>query len=112
MSQTAQVIKARVLKPAWQKYGTPLIVVALAAAIIVTITRNWNRWEGAQAEQVTNDAYVQGDLTPLSTKISGIVREVKVNDYQIVHKGDILVQLEDDDYQAQVSQATAAVEAA
>jgi membrane fusion protein, multidrug efflux system len=89
-----------------------LIIIALAAAIVITITRNWNGWEGAKAEQVTNDAYVQGDLTPLSTKISGIVREVKVNDYQIVHKGDVLVQLEDDDYRAQVAQATAAVESA
>jgi len=112
MSQTAQVIESRVLKPVWQKYGTPLIVVVLAVAVIVTITRNWNGWEGARAEQVTNDAYVRGDLTPLSTKISGIVREVKVNDYQVVHKGDLLVQLDDDDYRAQVAQAAAGVEAA
>ena len=112
MSQTAQVIESRVLKPAWRKYGTPLIVLALAVAVIVTITRNWNGWEGAKAEQETNDAYVRGDLTPLSTKISGIVREVKVNDYQVVHKGDVLVQLDDDDYRAQVAQATAGVEAA
>jgi membrane fusion protein, multidrug efflux system len=112
MSPTAEVIESRVLKPAWRKFGTPLIVVALAAAVVITITRNWNGWEGARAEQGTNDAYVQGDLTPLSTKISGIVRQVKVNDYQIVHKGDILVQLDDDDYRAQVAQATAAVEAA
>ena len=112
MSQTAQVMETRVLKPAWQKYATPLIVVVLAAAIMVTITRNWNHWEGAKADQKTNDAYVQGDLTPLSTKISGIVREVKVNDYQVVHKGDLLVKLDDDDYRAQVAQAVAAVEAA
>jgi membrane fusion protein (multidrug efflux system) len=112
VSQTAQVIESRVVKPAWQKYGAPLIVLALAVAVIVTITRNWNGWEGAKTEQVTNDAYVRGDLTPLSTKISGIVREVKVNDYQIVHKGDILVQLDDDDYRAQLAQAAAGVEAA
>ena len=112
MSQAAQVIESQVLKPVWQKYGTPLIVVVVAVAVIVTITRNWNGWEGARAEQVTNDAYVRGDLTPLSTKISGIVREVNVNDYQIVHKGDLLVQLDDDDYRAQVAQAAAAVEAA
>ena len=112
MSQTAQVIESRVLRPVWQKYGTPLIVVVLAVAVIVTITRNWNGWEGARAEQVTNDAYVRGDLTPLSTKVSGIVREVKVNDYQVVHKGDVLVQLDDDDYRAQVAQAAAGVEAA
>src|SRR5215471_1339756 len=100
------------LTPAWQKYGTPLIVLLLAIAIIVTITRNWNGWEGGRIQQVTNDAYVRGDLTPLSTKISGLVREVKVNDYQQVRKGDVLVQLDDDDYKAQWAQAAAGVEAA
>src|SRR5580692_2017552 len=99
-------------KPAWQKYGTPLLVVLLAAAVVFTITRNWNSWEGGRIEQVTDDAYVRGDLTPLSTKVAGIVRDVKVSDYQQVHKGDLLVALEDDDYQAQVAQASAAVEAA
>jgi membrane fusion protein, multidrug efflux system len=100
------------LKSAWQKYGTPLIVLLLAIAIIVTITRNWNGWEGGRAEQATNDAYVRGDLTPLSTKVPGLVREVNVNDYQQVHKGEVLVQLDDDDYKAQVAQAAAGVEAA
>src|SRR5215831_13757047 len=99
------------LKP-WQKYGTPLIVVLLAIAVSVTITRNWNGWEGSHVEQVTNDAYVRGDLTPLSTKVPGLVRKVNVNDYQQVHKGDVLVQLDDDDYKAQLAQAAAGVEAA
>jgi membrane fusion protein, multidrug efflux system len=99
-------------KPAWQQYGTPLIVLLLALAVMVTITRNWNGWEGGRIEQVTNDAYVRGDLTPLSTKVAGLVREVKVNDYQQVRKGDPLVQLDDDDYKAQLAQAAAGVEAA
>src|SRR5215469_15328041 len=100
------------LASAWQKFGTPFIVVLLALAVIVTITRNWNAWEGGRVDQVTNDAYVRGDLTPLSTKVPGLVREVRVNDYQAVHKGDVLVQLDDDDYKAQVAQAVAGVEAA
>ena len=100
------------LKAAWQRYGTSLIVILLAIAIIVTITGSWNSWEGGRVEQVTNDAYVRGDLTPLSTKVPGLVREVNVNDYQQVHKGDVLVQLDDDDYKAQVAQAVAGVEAA
>src|ERR1700744_1895905 len=99
-------------KPAWQKYLIPLLVVLLAAIVVFTITRNWNAWEGGRAEQVTDDAYVRGDLTPLSTKVAGIVKEVRVSDFQSVHKGDVLVQLDDDDYQAQVAQAVAAVEAA
>jgi membrane fusion protein (multidrug efflux system) len=99
-------------KPRWQRYGTPVLVVLLAAAVVFTITRNWNSWEGGRIEQVTDDAYVRGDLTPLSTKVAAIVRDVKVSDFQQVHKGDLLVALQDDDYQAQVAQASAAVEAA
>jgi membrane fusion protein, multidrug efflux system len=100
------------LKSAWQKYGSPFISLLLAIAVVVTVTRNWNGWEGSRIEQVTNDAYVRGDLTPLSTKVPGLVREVSVNDYQQVHKGEVLVQLDDDDYKAQVAQAAAGVEAA
>jgi membrane fusion protein (multidrug efflux system) len=96
----------------WRNYLTPAGVVLLALAVLITITRNWNAWEGGKAEQVTDDAYVRGDLTPLSTKVAGIVRAVAVADYQQVHQGDLLVELQDDDYQAQVHQANAAVEAA
>jgi len=96
----------------WQNYLTPIVVVLLALAVLITITRNWNAWEGGKVEQVTDDAYVRGDLTPLSTKVSGIVRAVDVADYRQVHKGDLLVELQDDDYHAQVDQAKAAVEAA
>jgi membrane fusion protein (multidrug efflux system) len=99
-------------KPKWQKYGTPVLVVLVAAAVVVTITRNWNAWEGGRIEQATDDAYVRGDLTPLSTKVAGIVKEVRVSDFQQVHKGDLLVDLEDDDYTAQVAQDAAAIEAA
>src|SRR6202167_6149250 len=96
----------------WKNYVVPIFVVLLAVAVLITITRNWNAWEGGKVEQVTDDAYVRGDLTPLSTKVAGIVRAVDVADYQQVHKGDLLVELQDDDYRAQVDQAKAAVEAA
>jgi membrane fusion protein (multidrug efflux system) len=96
----------------WRNYMTPVLVVLLALAVLITITRNWNAWEGSKVEQVTDDAYVRGDLTPLGTKVAGIVRAVDVADYQQVHKGDLLFELQDDDYQAQVDQAKAAVEAA
>src|SRR5580704_11421365 len=96
----------------WKNYITPILVVLLALAVLITITRNWNAWEGGKVEQVTDDAYIRGDLTPLSTKVAAIVRAVDVADYQHVHKGDLLVELQDDDYRAQVDQAKAAVEAA
>jgi membrane fusion protein, multidrug efflux system len=109
-TNTDQAVPRRGTK--WQKYLTPIFVVLLALAVLITITRNWNAWEGGKVEQVTDDAYVRGDLTPLSTKVAGIVRAVDVADYQQVHKGDLIVELQDDDYHAQVDQAKAAVEAA
>src|SRR3954471_17144328 len=95
-----------------KNYGTPILVIMMAVAIIVTLTRNWNAWEGQKIEQATNDAYIRRDVTPLSTKVAGLVVAVNVSDYQHVHKGDELVALEDGDYRAQVAQATAAVDAA
>ena len=95
----------------WKKYVTPLLVVALGLAVLITITRNWNTWEGGKVEQVTDDAYVRGDLTPLSTKVPGIVRAVHVEDFQRVHKGNLIIELQDEDYQAQVDQASAGVAA-
>jgi membrane fusion protein, multidrug efflux system len=99
-------------RPKWQKYLTPALVILLAAGLVFTITWNWNAWEGGRVEQVTDDAYVRGDLTPLSTKVAGIVRDVKVSDFQQVRKGDLIAELDDSDYLAQVDQAQAAVEAA
>jgi membrane fusion protein, multidrug efflux system len=109
-TDTDKTIPSRGAK--WKSYLTPTVVVLLALAVLVTLTRNWNAWEGDKAEQVTDDAYVRGDLTPLSTKVAAMVRAVDVVDYQQVHKGDLLVELQDDDYRAQVDQAKAAVEAA
>src|SRR6267154_1478594 len=99
-------------KPKWLSYLTPIAVLVLTAALIFTLTRNWNAWEGGRIDQVPDDAYVRGGLTPLRTKVLGIVSAVHVSDYQQVHKGDLILELEDKDYQAQVDQANAAIAAA
>ena len=88
---------------------TPAIILLMAAAIVVLITGNWNRWTSERASQETDDAYLRADLTPLSTKAAGVVAAVAVSDYQAVKAGDLLVQLRDDDFRAQVQQAEAAV---
>ena len=94
------------------RFGTPVLVLLMALALAVAITRNWNSWGGGRIDQVTNDPFVRRDVTPLGTKVAGLVREVKVSEYQQVRKGDELLLLEDEDYRAQVAQAAAAVEAA
>src|ERR1700691_1567906 len=98
--------------PGWRNYIAPVLVLLLALAVLITITRNWNAWEGGKIDQVTDDAYVRGDLTPLSTTVTGSEGAVHVADYEQENKAHLLVALDDDDYKAQVAQAVAAVEAA
>jgi len=87
----------------------PVLVFAMAVAIVVVIAGNWNAWASEKAAQETDDAYTRADLTPLSTKVAGLVGTVAVSDYQSVKAGDLLVQLRDDDFRAQVQQAQAGV---
>src|SRR4029077_13889922 len=95
-----------------KQWVIPTVIFLMAAGILVVIIGNWSSWASGRPEQETDDAYVRAALTPLSTKVPGVVAKVLVDDYQTVKAGDLLVQLRDDDFRAQVAQAEAAVEAA
>ena len=87
----------------------PIIILAVAAALLFTISGRWTTWEGSGSEQRTDDAYVRADMTPMSTRISGTVRKVDVEDYQQVTPGQTLIELDDADYQAMLAQSEAAL---
>lgn len=87
----------------------PLIVLLAAAGLLFAIAGHWTGWQGSRPDQETDDAYLKADMTPLSTRISGTVRRVNVGDYQIVKAGQPLIELDDDDYRAALSQAQAAL---
>ena len=86
-----------------------ILVFIVAVGIIIVVSTNWARWEGGSGWQRTTDAYLQSDLTPISAKVAGYVRELPIQDYERVHKGQLLAQLVDDDYRAAVAQAEAGV---
>ncbi len=89
----------------------PATILIMALALIFLISGSWKTWASERVDQSTDDAYVRADLTPLSTKVAGLVASVEVADYQAVKAGDLLVRLRDDDYRAQVEQAEAAIAA-
>jgi membrane fusion protein (multidrug efflux system) len=99
--------------PSWtqrlRQWLVPALILLMAVGIVLLVAGNWNTWASERAAQETDDAYVRADLTPLSTKVAGLVATVAVSDYQAVKSGDLLVQLQDDDFRAQVQQAEAAV---
>jgi len=76
------------------------------------VSTNWTRWEGGAGWQKTNDAYLQADLTPISAKVGGYLRDLPIQDYERVHKDQVLAQLVDDDYRATVAEAQASIESA
>jgi membrane fusion protein (multidrug efflux system) len=89
----------------------PLIILVVAALLFFVISGRWTPWSGGRAEQETNDAYVRADITPLSTRISGTVLRMKVNDFDSVKAGQVLVEIDDDDYRSVLEQARAALAA-
>ena len=84
----------------------------LAALLVIVIATEWTRWEGRVGSQVTDDAYLQADITPVSAKVPGYVTAVPIQDFQRVKAGQLLAQIEDDDYRAAVARAQADVGAA
>jgi membrane fusion protein (multidrug efflux system) len=87
----------RDVKIDWQK-ATELtwriLVVIVAVGILVIVTTRWNRWQGGAGWQITDDAYLQTDLTPIAAKVAGYVGDVPVQDYQHVQRGQLLAQRE------------------
>ena len=83
------------------------VIVLAALAVVVLLATQWDLWTGSRNRQVTDDAYVRGDITPLSAKVDGYVHAVAVGDYQAVKAGDLLVEIEHEDYRVRVAQAYA-----
>jgi len=57
----------------------------------------------------TEDAQIDGHINPVSTKITGYLKDIRFKEHQTVHKGDTLVILENDEYKIQVENALAAL---
>jgi len=90
----------------------PIVVLAVAIFLFFAIQGHWDSWKSDTVLQKTNDAYVTGDQIPLSTRVSGTVQRVSVQDYQSVKAGQSIVELEHSDYEANVDEARAAISSA
>ena len=82
--------------------GGAALVIVIAAALFLYY-RN---------RESTDDAQVDGHITPIGAKISGRVGAVLVDDNQPVKAGQVLVKIDPRDYQAAVDQAQAALDVA
>ena len=95
--------------PKRRKY---LLFAGLGIGLIAAGIFGFRWWRYASTHQDTDDAYVVGNIHPISTRVNGTVIAVQVNDNQQVKAGQVLVRLDPQDYQSQVQQAEAALEVA
>jgi membrane fusion protein, multidrug efflux system len=89
-----------------------VLLVAAAGWLVWYVAGHWNRWTGAARYEATDDAFTSGDVTPLAAKVSGYVKTVAVDDYQFVHRDDLIVEIDPSDYSAALEQAEANLAAA
>lgn len=86
------------------KAGWRILLVVLGLALIaasVLLYRYLTAWES------TDDAEIDGYIYPLSSRVSGYVTRVTVDDNQYVEAGTVLVQLDPEDYKVAVANARA-----
>ncbi|MBX9634445.1 MAG: HlyD family secretion protein [Magnetospirillum sp.] len=89
----------------------PILLGAAAFAVLAASATGW-RWASEwRFMETTDDAYVEGDITNMAPKVSGHVVQVAVTDNQPVKAGDVLVRIDDRDFQARVAEARAVVAA-
>lgn len=85
-----------------------IILMAVGALIAVFGTLHFIR---SLSRIGTDDAYVDGRIHSIASKVPGTVKKVAVEDNQPVRKGDLLVEIDPVDYTVRVNEAASALEA-
>ncbi|WP_024896655.1 HlyD family secretion protein [Brucella rhizosphaerae] len=87
-----------------------VIVAGIGLAVVIPL--GWGSWVAGMTNQTTDNAYLRADTTPVSAEVGGRIVRLLVEDYQHVKIGQLLMQIDPTQYQAQVDQAKASVAAA
>jgi membrane fusion protein, multidrug efflux system len=100
------------LKTQQPLYKRPLVLAAAAALLVVAAFIGVPYYNYAQSHAWTDDAFIEGHIVQISSKVAGHVAQVHVSDNQEVAQGDLLVEVNPREYAARLAQARAALQAA
>ena len=92
-----------------KKKKSPVFYVVVAVAVLGAAFFGVREYQYSQTHEETDDAQIAADVSPVISKISGYISEVKVKDNQFVKKGDTLIVLDNRDQSMALSQAEAAL---
>ena len=86
--------------------------VFIIILILMILAGGWfgiSKYTYAKHHEDTDDAQVEADIIPIIPRVSGYVKEIRVKDNQMVHKGDTLIVIDDRDLNINLLQAEAAL---
>lgn len=89
-----------------------IFFVVLLIALALATPYGWSLWQYYQNHESTDDAYVVGDIIPMSPLVAGTILSVHVEDHQRVEAGQLLMRLDSREFEAKVQQAQAIVKVA
>jgi membrane fusion protein (multidrug efflux system) len=81
---------------------TLLPILILAAGAVGTVV-----YAQGRGKESTDDAQLEGHVASVASRVTGQVARVLVQDNQLVHEGDVLVELDDADYLVRLDAARA-----
>ncbi|MGD0885467.1 MAG: HlyD family secretion protein [Thermodesulfovibrionales bacterium] len=85
------------------------IVFGISAVIALIVLYFYVQYK--KTHIATDDAFVDGHVHTVASKVSGTVKAVYVNDNQLVKAGDVLVEVDPVDYDVKVDEAASGLDA-
>lgn len=82
-----------------------IIAILIVTGVIIVI----NKFVHFGNVEFTDNARIEQHITPVNTRVSGYIREIRFEEYQQVKKGDTLVIIEDAEFRLALAQARAAL---
>ena len=92
--------------PLWKR---PVVVLVAIVVVIALIVAGTIFLIDSRRHETTDDAFIDGNSSQVSAQAAGRVTHLYVDDNQVVHRGDPLVDIDTADIDAKVTQAQAGV---
>ncbi|MDH4028785.1 MAG: biotin/lipoyl-binding protein, partial [Nitrospirota bacterium] len=90
-----------------KKFAMAVFAIVLLAAFVAGFL--YVRYKDTHI--TTDDAFIDGDIYTIASKVAGTVKSVSAETNRFVKKGDLLVELDPADYEVKLSEAASALNA-
>ena len=100
-------VAAAVPAPQPKSGRRPFLILAVVAVLAVIGVGVYH--VATAGREGTDDAQIAADVVPIGARVSGVVAKVRIQENQLVKRGDLLIEIDPADYDAKVQQAAAEV---